>query len=205
MKSIIRNSFIALTLSLALITSVWSETGLDTVKSSANPVVTIETSKGSIKVELFQDKAPVSVKNFLTYLEEEAYNGTLFHRVIPGFMIQGGGFSPKWDKQPTHAPIVNESDNGLKNKTGTLAMARTSDVNSATSQFFINLVDNGFLDYTRNKYGYAVFAEVIEGMDVVKAIAKVKTTQKGRHGDVPVKDVLIIKMSIVEPEKPTEK
>jgi len=198
MKSIFHNSFIALTLSLAIVTSAWSETGSDTAKSSANPVVMIETNKGNIKVELFQDKAPVSVKNFLTYLEEDAYNGTLFHRVIPGFMVQGGGFSPDWGKRPTHAPIVNESDNGLKNKTGTLAMARTSDVNSATSQFFINLVDNSFLNYTRNKYGYAVFGEVKEGMDVVKAIAKVKTTRKNAHGDVPVKDVLIIKMSVVK-------
>lgn len=199
MKSIFHNRFIALMFSFLFVTSAWSETDSDTTKSGVNPIVMIETSKGSIKVELFQDKAPVSVKNFITYIEEGSYNETLFHRVIPGFMVQGGGFSPDWDKRPTHAPIVNESDNGLKNKIGTLAMARTSDVNSATSQFFINLVDNGFLDYTRNKYGYAVFGEVKEGMDVVKAIAKVKTSNKGRHGDVPVEDVLINKMSVVEP------
>ena len=198
MNIIIRNSFITLMLSIAFISNVWSETSPDTTKSNINPIVMIETSKGNIKIELFQDKAPVSVKNFLTYVEEESYNGTLFHRVIPGFMVQGGGFSPDWKKRPTHAPIVNESDNGLKNKRGTLAMARTNDVNSATSQFFINLDDNGFLDYTRGKYGYAVFGEVKEGMDVVKAIAKVKTTRKNGRGDVPVKDVLIIKMSVVE-------
>ena len=158
----------------------------------------IKTDKGDMKVNFFEKDAPGTVANFMKLSESGFYNGLTFHRVIPGFMVQGGGFSPDWKKRPTHAPIVNESDNGLKNKRGTLAMARTNDVNSATSQFFINLDDNGFLDYTRGKYGYAVFGEVKEGMDVVKAIAKVKTTRKNGRGDVPVKDVLIIKMSIVE-------
>jgi cyclophilin family peptidyl-prolyl cis-trans isomerase len=142
-----------------------------------NPVVIMKTSLGTIKIELFQDKAPISVKNFLTYVDEKYYDNTIFHRVIKGFMIQGGGFTatnPIKQKQ-TNTPIKNESDNGVKNDRGTLAMARTPDPNSATSQFFINVVDNSFLNRSERDAGYAVFAKVIEGMDIVDKIREVKT------------------------------
>ncbi|MBI5477035.1 MAG: peptidylprolyl isomerase [Ignavibacteriales bacterium] len=142
-----------------------------------NPVVVMKTSMGTIKIELFEDKAPVTVKNFLSYVDEKYFNGTVFHRVIKGFMIQGGGFeaSDPIKQKPTKAQIINESDNGLKNERGTLAMARTNDPNSATSQFFINVVDNSFLNKAEGNPGYAVFAKVIEGMDVVDKIRAVKT------------------------------
>jgi peptidyl-prolyl cis-trans isomerase A (cyclophilin A) len=142
-----------------------------------NPIVVMKTSMGTIKIELFEDKAPISVKNFLSYVDEKYFNGTVFHRVIKGFMIQGGGFeaSDPIKQKPTKAQIKNESDNGLKNERGTLAMARTNDPNSATSQFFINVVNNSFLDKAQGNPGYAVFAKVIEGMDVVDKIRAVKT------------------------------
>jgi peptidyl-prolyl cis-trans isomerase A (cyclophilin A) len=142
-----------------------------------NPIVVMKTSMGTIKIELFEDKAPISVKNFLSYVDEKYFNGTVFHRVIKGFMIQGGGFeaTDPIKQKPTKAQIKNESDNGLKNERGTLAMARTNDPNSATSQFFINVVNNSFLDKAEGNPGYAVFAKVIEGMDVVDKIRAVKT------------------------------
>jgi cyclophilin family peptidyl-prolyl cis-trans isomerase len=159
-----------------------------------NPVVILETSKGKIKIELYEDKAPVTVKNFLSYVDDEFYDGLTFHRVIPNFMIQGGGFKPGLQEKKTKDPIDNESSNGVKNERGTLAMARTSEPNSATAQFFINLKDNDFLDKenARDKVGYCVFGKVIEGMDVVDEIAKVEThTAKAGFDDVPKEDVTI--------------
>jgi len=160
---------------------------------SKNPVVTIVTSKGDIKVELDEEKAPISVKNFLTYVKEKHYDGTIFHRVIPAFMIQGGGMTADMkEKGGTHASIKNEADNGLLNKDGTIAMARTNDPNSATDQFFINVKDNAFLDYKgAENPGYAVFGKVISGMDVVHKIEQVATTDKFPHQNVPVEAVAI--------------
>lgn len=167
---------------------------------AANPVVVIETSMGNIKVELFEDKAPITVKNFLAYVDDKHYDGTVFHRVIgkenagKDFMIQGGGYGPGLKEKPTKAPIKNEASNGLQNKRGTLAMARTGVVDSATAQFFINVADNGFLDHkgpNPREFGYAVFGQVIEGMDVVDKIKAVKTRSVGDHQDVPAEDVVI--------------
>ncbi|OGV42743.1 MAG: hypothetical protein A2X46_04665 [Lentisphaerae bacterium GWF2_57_35] len=162
-----------------------------------NPMVVIKTTQGDIKVELDSQKAPISVENFLKYVDDKYYNGTIFHRVISGFMIQGGGFTPAMVQKPTRAPIKNEAANGLKNVRGTLAMARTQVIDSATSQFFINVVDNGFLDYkapTMQGMGYAVFGKVVEGMDVVDKIKSVKTGNKGGMGDVPVETVEIVEI-----------
>ena len=159
-----------------------------------DPVVIIETSLGDMTVELNQKRAPISVENFLRYVKEGFYDGTIFHRVIPNFMIQGGGFTADMAKKPVHEPIKNEARNGLKNKKGTLAMARTDVINSATSQFFINTKDNDFLDnkgMTAEAFGYAVFGKVTEGMDVVMEIEKVKTGSKAGHNDVPVEPVVI--------------
>jgi peptidyl-prolyl cis-trans isomerase B (cyclophilin B) len=167
--------------------------GSSTMAADKNPVVVMETSMGKIKIELFQDKAPKTVKNFLDYVDEKFYDGTIFHRVIPKFMIQGGGMEPGLKEKKTHDAIENESSNGEENKRGTLAMARTNEPNSATAQFFINLKDNDFLDKAnaRDKVGYCVFGKVIEGMDIVDKIAKVETETKGMHQDVPVEDVTI--------------
>lgn len=163
-----------------------------------NPVVIISTSKGDIKVELLKNEAPVTVENFLSYANDGFYDGTIFHRVIPNFMIQGGGFTPDFVQKPTKAPIKNEADNGLKNDRGTLAMARTQIVDSATSQFFINVVDNDFLNNGARDFGYAVFGKVIDGMDVVDAIAEVPTSNRGMLGDVPAEDVVIESVKVVE-------
>lgn len=152
-----------------------------------DPVVVMETSKGTMMLLLDQDKAPGTVENFLEYVDAGFYDGTIFHRVIKGFMIQGGGFDMSMQRKPTMAPIKNESGNGLKNDRGTIAMARTSDLHSATSQFFINHVDNGFLD----KNQYCVFGKVIRGLDVVDKIADVRTGNSGGMADVPVEPVLI--------------
>ena len=160
---------------------------------------TIETSMGSITVELDDEKAPITVKNFLDYAASGHYDGTIFHRVIDGFMIQGGGFTRNMDQKPTRAPIRNEAMNGLKNARGTIAMARTMVVDSATSQFFINLVDNDFLDFTSptpQGFGYAVFGAVTDGMDVVDAIAKVKTGFNGPHQNVPEDPIVIKKVTV---------
>lgn len=162
---------------------------------------TIETSMGSITLELDEVKAPVTVKNFLDYAKAGHYDGTIFHRVIDGFMIQGGGFTKAMDQKPTKAPIKNEAANGLKNARGTIAMARTMIVDSATSQFFINLVDNGFLDFRGphpSMYGYAVFGKVTSGMDVVDKIAAVRTGNHGMHQNVPVEPVTIKKVTVAE-------
>ncbi len=166
-----------------------------------NPQVLMETSMGSVKIELFKDKAPITVRNFLSYVKEGFYDGLIFHRVIGTFMIQGGGFDENMGQKKTKFAIKNEAANGLSNKRGTLAMARTSVVDSATSQFFINVVDNDFLDHrgkTADQFGYAVFGQVIEGMDVVDAIKGVKTGNKGGHSDVPLEPVVIKSMTLVE-------
>lgn len=163
--------------------------------------VLIKTNKGDITVKLDAEKAPVTVQNFLDYTKDGFYNGTIFHRVIPGFMIQGGGFDGSFSQKKTKDPIKNEAGNGLKNKRGSLAMARTSDPNSATAQFFINLTDNDFLNYTSatpQGYGYAVFGEVTEGMDVVDTIAKVQTGNKNGHQNVPVDNVVIESITVKE-------
>ena len=156
--------------------------------------VQMETSAGTIVIELDDAAAPLSAANFLAYAAKGHFDGTVFHRVIKGFMLQGGGFEPGMKQKASDAPIQNEANNGLKNKRYTLAMARTSDPHSATAQFFINTVDNGFLDHTAPSaqgWGYAVFGRVVEGMDVVDAIEKVRTGRKGFHDDVPLEDVRI--------------
>jgi len=160
-----------------------------------NPIVVMETSTGTIEIELDEARAPLSVKNFLQYVDAKFYDGTIFHRVINNFMIQGGGFTEKMEQKKTNAPIKNEADNGLKNNAGTIAMARTSDVNSGTSQFFINVQDNSALDHTNTSpagYGYAVFGKVINGMHVVNRIKMVRTGTVNGYGDVPM-DAVIIK------------
>lgn len=165
--------------------------------AKSNPRVRLDTSLGAIELELHADKAPATVNNFLEHLDAGHYNGTLFHRVIPNFMIQGGGFEPSMkEKSKLRAPIQNEADNGLKNLAGTIAMARTPDPHSASAQFFINAQDNAFLDHrgkTPQDWGYAVFGKVTKGMDVVKKIEAVRTGRVGPHGDVPTQDVVIRK------------
>jgi len=166
------------------------------------PHVKFQTRLGDVVLKLDAEKAPATVSNFLTYVKEGHYDGTLFHRVIPRFMAQGGGFTADFVQKPTHAPIKNEADNGLKNKRGTIAMARTNDPQSATAQFFINLVDNAFLDYkspTAQGFGYAVFGEVTEGMEVVDKMADVPTGRGGpMPSDVPQTPILIEKATVVE-------
>jgi len=169
----------------------------DNPEPEENIMVVIKTSKGDIKVELNEKKAPVTVKNFLAYVDAGHYDGTIFHRVIDGFMIQGGGFTKDMRQKPTRAPIENEAANGLGNERGTIAMARTSDIHSATSQFFINVVNNAFLnhrDKSAQGYGYCVFGRVAEGMDVVDAIKSVRTAAQ----DVPVETVEIISITRAE-------
>ncbi|MBL8823443.1 MAG: peptidyl-prolyl cis-trans isomerase [Planctomycetia bacterium] len=160
---------------------------------SKNPVVLLETNKGNIKIELYTDKAPETVKNFLNYVEKKHYDGTIFHRVIAKFMIQGGGMNPGMSEKKTDAPIKNEAKNGLSNTRGTIAMARTGNPHSATAQFFINIVDNRFLDQpnARDGWGYCVFGKVIEGMDTVDRIKAISTTSVGGHQDVPTEDIII--------------
>ena len=162
--------------------------------AETNPTVTIETSMGNIRIELDSQKAPITTKNFLNYVADGYYDGLIFHRVIPGFMIQGGGMDSQMKQKGTKSPIKNEATNGLKNKNGSVAMARTNVVDSATAQFFINVKDNDFLDHrstSPDAFGYAVFGQVIEGMDVVQKIEKVKTRNSGMHQDVPVDPVVI--------------
>ena len=154
-------------------------------------MVVFETSLGEFILECFPEEAPISVENFLGYGDEGFFDGTVFHRVIPGFMIQGGGFDEEMNQKSTHDQIKNEADNGLKNERGSLSMARTAEVDSATSQFFINLKDNEFLDHGSRDFGYAVFAKISEGMEVVDEIAKVPTGNHGMHQDVPVEAVVV--------------
>ncbi len=169
-----------------------------TSADEVNPRVLMQTSKGDIVIELYPQKAPKSVANFLQYVDDGFYNETIFHRVIDGFMIQGGGFTPEMEKKPTRAPIPNEADNMLRNKVGTIAMARTGNPHSATAQFFINVANNSSLDFrekTPRAWGYAVFGRVVKGMDVVKAIKGVATGSRGPYRDVPKQPILIRKAS----------
>jgi cyclophilin family peptidyl-prolyl cis-trans isomerase len=168
-------------------------------KMSANPMIKLETSKGTMMIELDAEKAPLSSANFVKYVTEGFYDGLIFHRVIPNFMVQGGGMNPDMSEKGNKTPIKNEANNGLKNDRGTLAMARTNDPHSATSQFFINLKNNDFLNHTSETpagWGYAVFGKVSDGLDVIDEIAKVKTGNHGGHGDVPLEPVLIIKATV---------
>jgi cyclophilin family peptidyl-prolyl cis-trans isomerase len=176
---------------LCLCGTTWAE---EKAVEVANPTVVMTTSQGTIEIELWPDRAPISVENFLGYVDKGFYDGTIFHRVIKGFMIQGGGFDKDMMKKgPLDAPIKNEADHGLSNETGTIAMARTSVVDSATAQFFINTVDNKKLDHSGpgSRFGYAVFGKVTSGMDVVKAIEASPTTAKGRMRDVPAETIVI--------------
>ena len=165
--------------------------------AASNPRVVFETSLGKFVLELDAKKAPVSVENFLGYVRSGHYDGTIFHRVIPGFMVQGGGFDAQMSQKKVGAPIVNEASNGLKNDRGTIAMARTGDPNSATAQFFVNTVDNDGLNRPKpDGHGYAVFGRVVEGMDVIDKIEKVRTGNRGGHQNVPVEPVTVVKASI---------
>lgn len=174
-------------------------TQADNEPKGGGPVVLMSTSMGDIKIELHEKEAPETVKNFLSYVNDKFYDGTIFHRVIAGFMIQGGGFTPDMQQKETKPPIKNESSNGLTNDTYTLAMARTSVPNSATSQFFINVKNNDFLNKAsaQDGVGYAVFGKVIEGMDVVNKIEKVQTGNKGMHGDVPIEPVILNSVTVI--------
>jgi peptidyl-prolyl cis-trans isomerase A (cyclophilin A) len=171
--------------------------------TKGGPVVLMSTSLGDIKIELYEKEAPESVKNFLAYVNDKFYDGTIFHRVIGGFMLQGGGFTENMEQKPTKPPIKNEGGNGLKNDTYTLAMARTSVPDSATSQFFINVKNNDFLnrENAQDGVGYAVFGKVIDGTDVVKKIEQVQTGRKGMYSDVPVQPVVIKSVTVVSAAK----
>ena len=191
----------SLALSLGSAVQAASSTPTQGKSMSTQPRVSLQTSQGNILIELNAEKAPKTVENFLTYVKEGFYDGTIFHRVINNFMVQGGGFDTDMKQKQTHAPIENEANNGLKNDRYTLAMARTADPHSATAQFFINVADNDFLNFTSptpNGWGYAVFGKVVEGTDVVDAIKVVKTGSKGFHQDVPVEDIVIEKATVVE-------
>ena len=187
---------------LTLVVSI----GAGAADRAANPQVEMKTSLGTIVLELYPDKAPLTVENFLQYVKDGHYQGTLFHRVIPGFMIQGGGFGPDFKQKATRSPVKNEAANGLKNAMGTISMARTSDPHSATAQFFINVADNVALDFrfpTQEGYGYTVFGKVVKGMDVVYRIVKVQTGPgPAGHQNVPVKPVIIEQARVVETAKP---
>jgi len=174
--------------------SVSLAAGPDESAQPANPVVVMKTSEGVVRIELWPGKAPATVKNFLQYVDEGFYNGTIFHRVMDGFMIQGGGFTPDMAQKPTHASVKNEASSDVKNDIGTIAMARTNVVDSATAQFFINVADNSFLNHRDNSpsgFGYAVFGKVVGGMDVVDKIKAVATANSGQFQNVPVKPVII--------------
>jgi peptidyl-prolyl cis-trans isomerase A (cyclophilin A) len=162
-------------------------------------MILFETTLGDFKIEFLEKEAPISVANFQKYIDNGFFDGTIFHRIVPGFVIQGGGFTEDMSQKRTEAPIKNEADNGLKNKRGTLSMARTNDINSATSQFFVNLKDNDFLDHSRGNFGYAVFARVAEGMDVIDKIAAVETGRKRGFDDVPVEPVIMKSVRKVDP------
>ena len=186
---------------LVLIMLVFVQSAVAADQAAVNPRVALVTSKGRIVIELFPQKAPATVKNFLAYVDAGFYDGTVFHRVIPKFMIQGGGLTADMKKKPTEKPVPNEADNNLKNTRGSVAMARTGDPHSATSQFFINTADNEFLNYrekTPQGWGYAVFGRVTEGMTVVDAISGVETSNSGMFRDVPVEPVLIEKVQRVK-------
>lgn len=163
-------------------------------------MIRFETSQGGFTVELFPKEAPVTVENFLQYVDEGFFDGTIFHRIVPGFVIQGGGLTADFANKKTRAPIGNEAKNGLKNTRGSLSMARTSDINSATSQFFVNLKDNGFLDHGPRDYGYAVFGRVTDGMEVIDKIARVGTGTRKGYQDAPLEDVVIVSARRLEPK-----
>ena len=196
-KTILSRLFLNRALALLLLLTLSVSTSLaneNTATKQENIMITIKTNLGEIKLELDAEKAPLTVANFLSYIKDGHYDGTIFHRVIPNFMIQGGGFEPGLDQKPTKAPVVNEANNGLLNNKYTIAMARTSDPHSATAQFFINTNDNDFLNFsseTSRGWGYAVFGEVTEGQSVVDEIEKVQTGQVGPYGDVPSEDIII--------------
>ena len=194
-------AFILLALPLAAMAETQATEANDN-EQTENPTLILHTNHGAITIELFEDKAPKSVENFLQYARDGHYDGTLFHRVISNFMIQGGGFDTDFNQKPTREPITNEADNGLSNKRGTLAMARTNDPHSATSQFFINVTDNAFLDHkgkhSGQSWGYAVFGQVTDGMDVVDAIREVATGSHGGHQNVPSEPVIIERAEIPE-------
>ena len=155
-------------------------------------MVRFETSQGTFTIELFAEDAPVTVENFLRYVDDGYFDGTIFHRIVPGFVIQGGGLTADFANKKTRAPISNEARNGLKNTRGSLSMARTSDINSATSQFFVNLADNAFLDHGPRDFGYAVFGRVTEGMEVIDKIARIKTGRRQGYQDAPLEDAVIV-------------
>ena len=163
-------------------------------------MIRFETSHGAFTVELFPKEAPVTVENFLRYVDDGFFDGTIFHRIVPGFVIQGGGLTADFSNKKTRAPISNEAKNGLKNTRGNLSMARTSDINSATSQFFVNLTDNAFLDNSARDYGYAVFGRVTDGMDVIDKIAAVNTGRRKGYTDAPLEDVVIVSARRLEPK-----
>ena len=163
-------------------------------------MIRFETSHGAFTVELFPKEAPVTVENFLRYVDDGFFDGTIFHRIVPGFVIQGGGLTRDFSNKKTRAPISNEAKNGLKNTRGSLSMARTSDINSATSQFFVNLVDNAFLDPSARDYGYAVFGRISDGMDVIDKIARVSTGRRKGYTDAPLEDVVIVSARRLEPQ-----
>ena len=168
--------------------------------AAANPILEMVTSMGTVRIELYPDKAPKTVENFLQYTKDGFYDGTVFHRTIPGFMVQGGGFTPEMEQKKTRDPVANEAQNGLKNETGTLAMARTSNPHSATAQFFINVSNNDFLNFTGptpQGFGYCVFGRVTQGMDVVNKIVATPTGNRGGHQNVPLKPIVIQSMRIV--------
>ncbi|MGL4828411.1 MAG: peptidylprolyl isomerase [Vibrio sp.] len=176
---------------------LWAATALLSSCVWAGPKVEVETSLGNFTVELNQEKAPVSVANFLRYVDDGSYVGSQFHRVIPGFMAQGGGFDANLNQLPTYAPIANEASNGLHNNTATIAMARTQNPHSATRQFYINLVDNDFLNYAVQPPGYAVFGQVTEGFDVIEKMAQQPTQNKGRMQNVPITPIIINKVTLL--------
>src|ERR1700681_1680124 len=161
-------------------------------------MIRFEASHGAFTVELFPKEAPITVENFLRYVDDGHFDGTIFHRIVPGFVIQGGGLAADFQPKKTRAPIVNEAANGLKNERGTLSMARTNAVNSATSQFFVNLADNAFLDHSQAQYGYAVFGRVTEGLDIVDKIARVRTGTRKQYQDAPLEDAIIIAVRRVD-------
>jgi cyclophilin family peptidyl-prolyl cis-trans isomerase len=163
-------------------------------------MIRFETSHGGFTVELFEKEAPVTVENFLKYVDDGFFDGTIFHRIVPGFVIQGGGLTADFANKKTRTPISNEAKNGLKNTRGSLSMARTNDINSATSQFFVNLKDNGFLDHGPRDYGYAVFGRVSDGMDVIDKIAAVSTGRRKGYQDAPLEDVVIVSARRTEPK-----
>ncbi len=183
---------------VTLVTACTLTTTSLAMAATGETFVKLVTSEGNIELSLDNKKAPITTKNFIQYVEDGYYNGTTFHRVIPGFMIQGGGFTADLQQKQTREPIKNEADNGLRNLKGTIAMARTSDKDSATSQFFINVADNAFLDHGQRDFGYAVFGKVVKGMDVVDKISQVQTRNIGPYQNVPVKTVTILFAEVVK-------